>query len=105
MTYWRMTKKVQSHPEIAAGETVVQASYGLSNSVVQFANRVDGIRHFKVWTDEMGEAEGLAEPLKNSGVLALTDRRLLFFPQAVCHRPAEDADPGVAARSGRRHRL
>lgn len=79
MTYWRMTKKVQKHPAIAAGETVIQASYGLSNSVVQFANRVDGVRHFKVWNDEMGEAEGLAEPLKNSGVLALTDRRLLFF--------------------------
>lgn len=79
MTYWRMTKKVQRHPAIAPGESVIQASYGLSSGFVQFANRVDGIPNFKPWNEEMGTAEGLADALKHTGVLALTDRRLLFF--------------------------
>lgn len=79
MTYWRMTKKVQAHPAIAADEQVIQASYGLSSKFIQFANRVDGIPRYKSWNDEMGEAKGLAHPLRHSGVLALTDRRLLFF--------------------------
>jgi len=79
MTYWRMTAKTQKHPAIEPGETVLQASYGLSRGVVAFANRVDGMPRVKVWNEEMGEAEGLAAPLKHTGVLALTDRRLLFF--------------------------
>lgn len=74
-----MTGKAQEHPAIEAGETVIQASYGLSRGVVAFANLVDGMPRVKVWNDEMGTAEGLAGPLKHTGVLALTDRRLLFF--------------------------
>ena len=82
-----MTKKTQKHPAIAPDETVIQASYGLSRGFVRFANRAadptpaSGPRNI-VWSDEMGEAEGLAEPLENTGVLALTDRRLLFFKKA-----------------------
>lgn len=74
-----MTKKAQRHPAIEPGEIVIQASYGLSSGFVQFANRVDGIPNFKPWNEEMGTAEGLADALKHTGVLALTDRRLLFF--------------------------
>lgn len=73
-----MTNKTQKHPAIESDETVIQASYGLSRGIVAFANLVDGIRA-KAWNDEMGKAEGLAGPLKHSGVLALTDRRLLYF--------------------------
>lgn len=74
-----MTGKVQKHPEIEPGETVIQASYGLSSGVIEVANQVDGMRHVKVWNEEMGNAVGLANPLKHTGVLALTERRLLFF--------------------------
>lgn len=31
----------------------------------------------------MGEAQGLAEPLKQTGVLALTDKRLLVFKKQL----------------------
>lgn len=88
MTYWRMTKKTQKHPAIAPDETVIQASYGLSKGFVRFANRAadptpaSGPRNV-TWNDELGTAEGLAAPLKDTGVLALSDRRLLFFKKAL----------------------
>ncbi len=84
MTYWRMTGGARKHPDITADEDVIQASYGLSAGFVRKANRLadpsphDGIST-DVWNADMGEAEGLAEPIKTTGVLALTTKRLIFF--------------------------
>ena len=84
MTYWRMTKKTQKHPAIDPGETVLQASYGLSATFVGAANAAVSAQQSRtirtaVWNEDMGDGEGLARPLKNTGVLALTSKRLLFF--------------------------
>lgn len=79
-----MTGGVQKHPNIASDEEVIHASYGLSASFVREANRLaDPSPHVGIstdaWNADMGEAEGLAEPIKTTGVLALTTRRLIFF--------------------------
>lgn len=84
MTYWRMTGGVKKHPIIEPGEVVHHASYGLSAGVVKAANHAvdptpESTPSPMIWNSEMGEAIGMAAPLGTTGVLALTDRRLLFF--------------------------
>ena len=84
MTWWRMTKGVAKHPTIQPDEEVVHASYGLSSKIVSFANRAvrsspQSGATYETWNADLGATEGLADVFKTSGVLALTNKRLLFF--------------------------
>ncbi len=84
MTYWRMTNGVRRHEAIAPDEEVFHASYGLSRRFVNAANRVAdpnpaGGVQIETWSTDMGAAEGMAAPLRDTGVVALTSKRLLFF--------------------------
>lgn len=85
MPWWRMTPGVRKHPAIEADETVIHACYGLSAGFVRMANRTadptpaSGPRP-AAWDDDfMNGATGLASVIDQTGVLALTDRRVLFF--------------------------
>lgn len=78
--WWRFTKKIRRHPTIHDGEIVHQACYGMGAAIIAIANRVvaqSSTGHGGGWQAESGT--GLAEPINRTGVVALTDRRLLFF--------------------------
>ncbi len=75
--WWLFTKKVQKHGSIRVGETVYQACYGLGGRIVQVANRaVSPVS--ETWKVPETD-DGLASPINRSGVVALTNQRLLFF--------------------------
>jgi hypothetical protein len=77
--WWRFTKKIQRHRDINENEIVLHACYGLGAKLVQFANRtVSPVT--ETWSVPQSR-EGLALPINCNGVLALTDRRLCFFPK------------------------
>jgi hypothetical protein len=79
--WWKFTKKIQSHPEIASDEEVFHACYGLGAKLVEFANRSIS-RTSKAW-DVPESSDGLAASIDCNGVVALTDRRLCFFPKVL----------------------
>lgn len=82
--WWRFTKKIQRHAVIQDGETVYQACYGMGAAIVEMANRAVAQSPTGPgggWQAEDGT--GLAEPIDRTGVVALTDRRLLFFAKRL----------------------
>ncbi len=94
MAYWHMTKKVLGHPELGAEENVLHACYGLSANFVSMANvaansrtimvgRTGDVSSLELWTTDFAGEEGLAAPLTKTGVLVLTDQRLLYFEKAL----------------------
>lgn len=100
MAYWHMTKKVARHPDLGEGETVLHACYGLSADFVALSNVAAGgtsivLRDSSLtstqgdlWESDFQGKSGLAAPLVYTGVLALTDERLLYFKKGtVVGRP------------------
>jgi len=75
--YWLFTKKVQRHVTIQADEVVYQACYGLGATVVQVANRTLSVGR-ETWSVPQKD-EGLASSLSRGGVIAISNKRLLFF--------------------------
>ena len=75
--YWLFTKKVQRHVTIQADEVVYQACYGLGATVVQLANRSLSPSQ-ETWSVPNAD-KGLASSLNRGGVIAITNKRLLFF--------------------------
>lgn len=85
MPWWRMTPGVRKHPAIQPDETVIHACYGLGAGFVRGANRAtdptpgSGPKAV-AWDDTfMDGVTGLATAIDQTGVLALTDKRVLFF--------------------------
>jgi hypothetical protein len=99
MAYWHMTRKVARHPTIDPDETVLHAAYGLGASFVRFANSsatgLNAVQRGRpslfqeeLWSADYDGSEGLAQPLQCNGVVAVTDRRVIFFKKAtVVGRP------------------
>lgn len=69
---------MHGHASLDSGEQVQHACYGLGRQIVALANRsVSPVT--KTWNAPEESATGLAAPIDRSGVVVLTDRRLLFF--------------------------
>lgn len=87
-----MTKKVAKHPEIREGEMVLHACYGLSASFTQLGNTAAsglsaaaknqpslGGNKTDLWDADFDGTDGMASPINQTGVMALTDQRLIYF--------------------------
>lgn len=95
MAYWHMTNKVARHPEIREGETVLHACYGLSADFVALSNAaaqgtsavirdtISPQATAGIWESDFAGKSGLATPITKTGVLALTNQRLLYFEKAT----------------------
>lgn len=77
--WWLFTGKIQRHREIADDEQVLRACYGLGPKTIQIANR--SISYVSETWSVPESSGGLASAIDQNGVLALTDRRLCFFPK------------------------
>ena len=77
--WWLFTRKIQRHHEIAEDELVFRACYGLGPKTLQIANRT--ISYVSETWSVPESSDGLASAIDQNGVLALTDRRLCFFPK------------------------
>lgn len=73
-----MTGRMKGHPALDDGETLIHACYGLGAKIVAVGNRAAS-RHSNAWDVPQSGEEGLAAAINRSGVVALTDRRLIFF--------------------------
>ncbi|MEM7698691.1 MAG: hypothetical protein AAF236_09840 [Verrucomicrobiota bacterium] len=95
MAYWHMTKKVVRHPAIGDDETVLHACYGLSANFVALSNVAAlgtaavsrqsphaGARS-EIWQSDFDGKSGMAEPIQQTGVFALTDQRLIYFKKNI----------------------
>lgn len=69
---------MHGHRALEPGESVQHACYGLGGQIVAFANRSLS-RTSETWDTPESSQHGLAAPIDRSGVVVLTDRRLLFF--------------------------
>ncbi|MEM9018592.1 MAG: hypothetical protein AAGC68_16395 [Verrucomicrobiota bacterium] len=90
-----MTKKVARHPEIDEDETVLHACYGLSADFVALGNAaaaglsslhrstISPTNTPDAWNSDFVGQPGLASALTVTGVLALTNQRLIYFRKAV----------------------
>jgi hypothetical protein len=90
------TRRLQNHPALQPGETVRHAGYGLGYGTLALADRALG-RMTVRQPDERdvgyrgehhaatggADKSGLAATIVGNGVLAVTDRRLLFFPKTT----------------------
>ncbi len=95
MAYWHMTPKVARHAEIGDDETVLHACYGLSADFVAFSNiaasggasvmrnSIENLSPADLWRCDFAGESGHAAPLTKTGVLALTNRRLIYFQKSV----------------------
>jgi hypothetical protein len=81
----KSAKKVRGHRDLEAGETVVDACYGLGKGVLAAA---DFVSLGGVATQYASDADGrTVDPagsegakIDRTGILCITDRRLLFLP-------------------------
>jgi len=81
----KSTKKIEGHGDLAAGEVLIDACYGLGKGFLLMADRAGGPRRHHAYGDEASaatsEPEGSeAARLDRNGILALTDQRLIFLP-------------------------
>ena len=81
-----MTRKMRDHPELQPGETAIEAVYGLGRTMLAAADSVSGQhtgshRYSSEYDRATGGSAGTgrAAAIEGNGVLAVTDRRLLFF--------------------------
>jgi hypothetical protein len=81
----RSVKKIQGRPELEPGEEVIDAIYGLGKGLLKLTDLASGVGQSRPWsgtaddvTDDPAGSE--AARIDRSGIIALTDRRLLFFP-------------------------
>lgn len=80
----KSAKKVRGHGDLAPGETVADACYGLGKGVLATADlaRAPGIRRYskeaELATDD--PAGSMAAAIDRTGILAVSDQRLLFLP-------------------------
>ena len=80
----KSAKKVRSHGDLASGEAVTDACYGLGKGVLGAADlaKAPGMRHYSMQADQAtADAAGsMASAIDRTGILAVTDQRLLFLP-------------------------
>ena len=80
----KSAKKVRGHPGLAPGEVVADACYGLGRGALGAADLVKapGMRHYSLQADRAtsGPTGSMAESLDRTGILAVSDQRLLFLP-------------------------
>jgi hypothetical protein len=85
----KSSKKVVGHPDLEPGEQVLDACYGLGKGTLRLADltrgpKAPGAHSYAAQMDgATGGAAGVgaaAEAIDRNGILALTDRRLLFLP-------------------------
>ncbi|MFN8025183.1 MAG: hypothetical protein U0W40_02165 [Acidimicrobiia bacterium] len=80
----KSSKKIVGHADLEAGETVVDAVYGLGKGVLRMADLAGGTRRFhyqgdaEARTDDPAGSSGAR--IDRAGIIVLTDRRLLFMP-------------------------
>lgn len=82
--WWLFTRKVQKHPVIQPGEIVHRACYGMGEGIVGIANHLvsaNSAMPIEAWS--AADGTGLATPIDRTGIVALTDRRLLFFAKRL----------------------
>ena len=111
MAYWDMHKKMQGHPALQAGETPVATVYGLGEGMLAAADAASrSLRPPPTqpmstggYSDEYDEAvqgrdaHGFATEVSGNGVLALTDRRLLFFKKATVAGAPKEVTAEISA--------
>lgn len=84
-----MTKRLSDHPAFEPGEVVRHAVYGLGKGALRLADQMSGVRAGLGYSDEHQAATGgldvggFGAMVQGSGVLALTNRRLVFFRKAT----------------------
>jgi hypothetical protein len=81
----KSAKKILGHADLEAGETVVDACYGLSKGVLAAADFVSLGGRAKPYSEAAGArtadpAGSEGAKIDRTGILCITDRRLLFFP-------------------------
>ncbi len=80
----KSAKKVRGHAGLTAGESVADACYGLGKGVLAAADLVKapGMRHYAMQADRAtaDPAGSLAAAIDRTGILAVSDHRLLFLP-------------------------
>lgn len=109
MAYWHMTKKLTGHHALEPGEVVAHAVYGLGKNALAMADSISRSAwpgagagpqlHEDITAGYVREVEqltqgadsaGFAAEMRRNGVLAVTDRRLLFFAKStVVGKPKE----------------
>lgn len=76
------TKKIVGHPELLPGEQVLDACWGAGANMMTVAKWVGprdrSLKHSI--KDVKGTGDGRAAAIASNGILALTDRRLLWCP-------------------------
>ncbi len=89
--------KIEGHPDLLAGESVIDACYGLGGSMLKMADAAGGALTktidanpvtgtsaspaYSAQADAVRRGEGMASTIaRNNGIVALTDRRLLWCP-------------------------
>ena len=81
----KATKKIVGHSDLLPGEHVIDACWGAGSTMMRWASAATLIvkpnltrRVERVAV--AGSGEGLAEAISSNGILALTDRRVLWCP-------------------------
>jgi hypothetical protein len=81
----KATKKIVGHPELLPGEIVIDACWGAGHTMMKWGGIATLVSKPRLSTQEQrrevaGKGEGRAEAIASNGILALTDRRLLWCP-------------------------
>ena len=80
----KSAKKVRGHAGLAPGEMVADACYGLGKGVLGAADlaKLPGMRHYSMQADRAtaDPAGSMAAAIDRTGILAVSDQRLLFLP-------------------------
>lgn len=80
----KSAKKVRGHAGLTPGETVADACYGLGKGVLGAADLVKapGMRHYTMQAEQAttDPAGSMAAGIDRTGIVAVTDQRLLFLP-------------------------
>ena len=98
-------KKVVDHPKLEPGERVVDACWGLGRGALRAAD-IAGRSFLNEWLssdpgyaeqlDAATAGEGMAARIDRNGILALTDRRLLWMPVSTAVKKPRDVEAAFA---------
>lgn len=80
----KSAKKVRGHGDLVPGEAVADACYGLGKGVLGAADlmKAPGMRQYSMQAERatVDPAGSMAAAIDRTGILAVTDQRLLFLP-------------------------
>ncbi|MEX0666392.1 MAG: hypothetical protein WD598_16685 [Acidimicrobiia bacterium] len=85
----QFVKKIADHDDLEPGEAVIDACYGLGKGVLHLADRIAPTR-YEATADQATDDPAGSEAAKidRTGILGVSDRRVLFFPvKTVLGRP------------------